>query len=96
MSVCTEERQKHSERVMVYSQCGISRSAAAVTAYLMYTKKWTLKVSKNPIHTSQSSTFLLQTAVDHVRQCRPQVCMQQCFINQLHQWEEQPTDDTAS
>ncbi len=40
-----ETQRKNSDRVLVFSELGVSRAATAVTAYLMKRNKWSLKVS---------------------------------------------------
>ena len=39
-----ESHRKKSERVLVFSDLGISRAATAVMAYLIKQKQWSLKV----------------------------------------------------
>ena len=48
LSHITESNRKKSERILVFSELGISRAAAAIIAYLMKRNKCTLKVSHTP------------------------------------------------
>ena len=42
--MCAEDHRKKSERVLVFSELGISRAATAVMAYLIHRNKCSFKV----------------------------------------------------
>ena len=50
MFACAETHRKKSERVLVYSELGISRAATAVMAYLIKRNNCTLEVGPYEIH----------------------------------------------